>query len=77
MKFMLMLRDCGKCQNSNKWGVLNESGTDDAQCRRKVASGRKVVDAIRSLVRARGLQSVLGYCMRNCSCLFLCIVVKQ
>ena len=34
--------------------VLNESGTDDAECRRKGASGKEV--AIRSLVNARGLQ---------------------
>ena len=36
--------------------VLDESGTDDAECRRKVASGRKVSCAIRSLVNHRGLQ---------------------
>ena len=36
--------------------VLNESGTDDAVCRRKVAIGRKIADVMRSLVNARGLQ---------------------
>ena len=36
--------------------VLDESGTDEAECRRKVASGRRVADTIRSLVKARGLQ---------------------
>ena len=28
--------------------VMNESGTDEAECRRKVASGRRVTGAIRS-----------------------------
>ena len=36
--------------------VLDESGTDEAKCRRKVASGRRVAGAIRSLVNVRGLQ---------------------
>ena len=36
--------------------VLDESGTDGAECCRKVASGRRLVDAIRSLVNARYLQ---------------------
>ena len=36
--------------------VLDESGTDRAECSRKVASGRRVVGAIRSLVNARDLQ---------------------
>ena len=36
--------------------VLDESGTDEAEYSRKVASGRKVTDAIRSLVNARGLE---------------------
>ena len=35
---------------------MDESGIDDAKCCRKVASGRKVADAIRSLVNTRGLQ---------------------
>ena len=30
--------------------VLDESGTDGAECRRKVASGRRVAGAIRSCV---------------------------
>ena len=33
--------------------VLNESGTDEAECRRKVASGRHVVGVIRPLMNAR------------------------
>ena len=36
--------------------VLEESGTDESECNRKVASGRRVAGAIRSLVFARGLQ---------------------
>ena len=36
--------------------VLDESGTDVAECRRKLTSGRKVAGAIRSLVNAKGLQ---------------------
>ena len=36
--------------------ALDESGTDDSECRRKVASGRKVAGAIRSLLNARDLQ---------------------
>ena len=36
--------------------VLDESGTDEAECSRKVASGRRVAGAIRSLVNARSLQ---------------------
>ena len=36
--------------------VLDESGTDGAECSRKVASGRRVAGAMRSLVNARGLQ---------------------
>ena len=36
--------------------VLNESSTDGAECSRKVASGRRVAGAVRSLVKARDLQ---------------------
>ena len=36
--------------------VVNELGTNEAECRRKVASGRRVADAIRSLVNGRDLQ---------------------
>ena len=35
--------------------VLDESGTDGAEYSRKVASGRRVAGAIRSLVNARDL----------------------
>ena len=36
--------------------VDSESGTDGAECNRKVASGRRVAGTIRSLVNARDLQ---------------------
>ena len=36
--------------------VLDEAGTDGAVCCRKVASGRRVAGAIRSLINARDLQ---------------------
>ena len=36
--------------------VLHESGTDEADCRKKMASGRMVGGNIRSLVNGRGLQ---------------------
>ena len=36
--------------------VLDESGTDEAECSRKVASGRRDTDAFRSLVNAKSLQ---------------------
>ena len=38
---------------------MEGSGTDEAECRRKVESGRKVVGAIRSLVNARALHELL------------------
>ena len=36
--------------------VLDESGTDGAECSRKVTSGRRVAGVIRSLVNGRDLQ---------------------
>ena len=36
--------------------VLDESGTDDAECHKKVVSRRRVAGSIRSLVNATGLQ---------------------
>ena len=36
--------------------ILDESGTEETECRRKVASGWRVAGATRSLVNARGLQ---------------------
>ena len=38
------------------WCVLDESGTDEAEYSRKVASGRRAPGAIRSLVNATDLQ---------------------
>ena len=38
--------------------VLGESGTDGAECSRKVASRRRVIGAIRPLINSRDLQSV-------------------
>ena len=35
---------------------MEESGNDEAECSRKVASGRRVAVAVRSLVSARSLQ---------------------
>ena len=35
--------------------VLDESGIDEEECRRKVVSGRRVAGDIRSLVNARDL----------------------
>ena len=66
------------CQNLNIWDVLDKSGTDEAKCLRKVASGRRIAGAIRSLVNARGLQFVCAKVLHDqCSCLFLCMVVSQ
>ena len=36
--------------------VLDESGTDEAECSRKVSRRRRVASAIRSLVNTRSLQ---------------------
>ena len=36
--------------------VLGESGTDEAECSRKVASGRRVAGVIRFLVNTMSLQ---------------------
>ena len=47
--------------------ALDESGTNETECSRKVASGKMVAGAIRSLVNARTLQ--LGSCMSHCWCL--------
>src|SRR5678815_1004425 len=35
--------------------MLDEKGTDDAECSRKVVNGRKVAGAIKSLVNVKGL----------------------
>ena len=70
---------------------MDKSGTDEAECSRKVTSERRVAGAIKTLVNVRGLQLqcarvlyetllmavMLLSCMRNCSYLFLCMVVNQ
>src|SRR5678815_2204866 len=38
--------------------VLDEKGTEDAECSRKVVNGRKVAGAIKSLVNVKGLSLV-------------------
>ena len=65
-----------KCQ----WIVLDEPATDGVQWRRKVASGTKVADAIRSSVNTRGLQlkcTWVGYYMRHVLCLSFCMILKK
>ena len=59
--------------------VLDDSCTDEIECRRKVVSGRRVSGAIGYLVNARDLQlvGVLGSCKSHYSCLFLYTVVRQ
>ena len=43
--------------NLNTWGcVLDELGTDEAECSRKVACCRRVAHAVRSLVNVRSMQ---------------------
>ena len=43
-------------QNLNLGCVLDESGTYEPKCNRKVGNGSKVAGAIRPLVNARDLQ---------------------
>ena len=50
--------------------VLYESPTDEAECSRKVVSGRRVAGPI-------GLWLMLGFSMSHCSCLLLCMTVRQ
>ena len=57
---------------------LDESGTDRAEYSRKVASGRRIADAIRSLDNARDLHfSVLESSMKHCLYQFLCLAMRQ
>ena len=57
---------------------MDESGTDEAEYSRKVASERRVAGDIMSLVNGRDFSlSVLEACMRHCLYLFLCMVVRQ
>ena len=58
--------------------VLDESGTDVVECHRKVASGRKVAGATRSIVILGICRfSVRGWYMRDCSWLFCCMALRQ
>ena len=41
------------CQNLNTWEVSDESSSDEAECLRKVASGKRVASAIRSIINDR------------------------
>ena len=57
---------------------MGESDTDRVECRRKMANDRRIVSAIRTLVNARFFSlGVLGSCISHCSCLLLCMVVRQ
>ena len=57
--------------------VLDESGTDEAECSRKGASGRRIAGAIRSLINARSLQFERARVLhKSCWCLFLRMVVR-
>ena len=58
--------------------VLDEAGTDGAECSRKVIIVRSVESAIRSLVNARICRlSGLESCMKHCLYLFLRLAVRQ
>ena len=54
--------------------VLNESGTDGAECCRKVASGKRIAGAIRSLVNVRDLQLECASVLYEiaCACSYVC-----
>ena len=58
--------------------VFNESHTDEAEYCRKVASGRRVADSIRSLINIRSLQFECARVLHGTlPVLFLCMVVRQ
>src|SRR5678816_4566413 len=46
-----------------KYLGLDEKGTDDAECSRKVVNGRKVAGAIKSLVNVKGLSLECASCL--------------
>ena len=58
--------------------VLDKSGTDEAKCSRKVASGGEyqVLLGLWLMLGVCSL-SLLGSCMSHCWCLFLRMVVRQ
>ena len=58
--------------------VKDESGTGEAECRRKVALGGELQVPLRLWLMMRVCSlSVIWSCIRHCSCLFLCMVVRQ
>ena len=58
MKFLWTECDCSMCQSLNTSGMfcMNQVRTNEADFRKKMASGRMVGGNIRSLVNGRGLQ---------------------
>ena len=54
--FKLMGSDWSVCQNLNICNMFWMNHIQMSQCRRKVATGRRVASTIRSLVSDRGLQ---------------------
>src|SRR5678815_5417319 len=50
-----MVSSWNKCLFKYLGYMLDEKGTDDAECSRKVVNGRKVAGAIKSLVNVKGL----------------------
>ena len=78
MRFAYMENVYSMSENLNTWGMSTSSGTDEAQCSRKVSSGKRVGGAIMSLANARSMWfSVLESGMSHCWCLFLRMVVRQ
>ena len=58
--------------------ILNESGTDGAECSRKVESGRRGLQVPSGPWLMLGIcsLSVLESCMTHCLCLLLCMAVR-
>ena len=57
--------------------VLNESAIDGAECRKKVEGERSAIIAIGSLFDNSGLQLECVRVFHGCSCLLLCMLVRQ
>ena len=55
-------------QNLNTWDVLDVLVRDEAECNRKVASGRRIAGAIRSMVNARSLQFECAMVLHEVNC---------
>ena len=64
-------------RNLNIWVVLNESAIDGAECRNKVEGERSVIIAIGSLFDNSGLQLECVRVFHGCTCLLLCMLVRQ